>query len=100
VQLQPINTLNKYDPEDGVWTFNNREYLKHLPKTKVLEIGKRYQIKGYIKLARYMLESAILQLPEIEEIIFELRTTNDKNRITDEDMAAIKAGKFKQQKTP
>lgn len=90
------NEYFKFNSEDKVWTFSKRKYLDGLPKSKITEIAKNHHIKGYTKLNRYSLTSLILKLPNIEEVILDLRIKGDKYRLSDEDIDAIQAGQFVQ----
>lgn len=69
------NKCFKFNEEDGVETFNKREYLLNQPKSKLYAICKTHGMKKYKKLALYSLVSAILKLDDIDNIIFELIDT-------------------------
>ncbi len=89
------NRFFKFNEEDGFKTFNKREYLLSIPKTKVYEICKECGIKGYRKLSNWSVISMLLKHPDINAIIYRLLESDGKNRISDEDLAYIKAGHFK-----
>ena len=60
----------KFEEEDGVTSFNKRDYLLSLPKTKLYAIAKRCGMKKYKKLALYSLVSALLKQPDIGAVIY------------------------------
>lgn len=93
------NQYFKFDEEDGVKTFNKREYLLDQPKSKLYAICKAHGMRKYKKLALYSLVSAILKLEDIDNIIYELIITDRHYKIADEDLEAIRSNAFKKQKS-
>jgi transposase-like protein len=89
------NKYFKFDEEDGVKSFNKREYLLDQPKSKLYGICKAHIIKKYRKLALYSLVSLILKLPDIDNIIYELIISDRHYKIANEDLEAIKSNAFK-----
>jgi hypothetical protein len=97
IRTASSNQYFKFDEEDGVKTFNKREYLLDQPKTKLYAVCKAHGLKKYKKLALYSLVSAILKLDDIDNIIYELIITDRHYKIADEDLEAIKSNMFKKQ---
>lgn len=88
------NKYFKFDEEDNVKTFNKREYLLDQPKSKLYEICKTHKMKKYRQLALYSLVSAIMKLPDIDNIIYELIISDRHYKIADEDLEIIKSKKY------
>lgn len=99
-----IATENKYfkfDEEDGMKTFNKRDYLSNIPRYKLYEICKQCGLKGYRKLALWSVISELLKHPDINNIIYRLLERDRYYKIAQEDLEHIKAGRFKiKAKTP
>lgn len=89
------NKYFKFDEEDGVKTFNKREYLLDQPKSKLYAICKAHAMKKYKQLALYSLVSAIIKLPDIDSIIYKLITTDRHYDVADEDLETIKSMAYK-----
>ena len=89
------NKYFKFDEEDGVKTFNKREYLLDQPKSKLHAICKAHAIKKHKPLALYSLVSAIIKLPDIDNIIYKLITTDRHYDVADEDLETIKSMTYK-----
>lgn len=92
-----IATSNKYfkfDEEDGVKTFNKREYLLDQPKSKLHAICKECKLTKYKQLKLWSLVSLILKQPNIDDIIYKLLANDRHYKIADEDSEAIKARKY------
>lgn len=89
------NKYFKFNEEDGFKTFNKREYLANIPKTRLYEICKECKLTGYRKLSSWSVISTLLKHPDINAIIYRLLENDGKNRISEEDMAYLKAGHFK-----
>ncbi len=95
------NKFFKFNEEDGVKTFNKREYLSSIPKSKLYDICKECKFTGYRKLSAWSVISQLLKHPDINSIIYRLLESDRKNKIADEDLEYIKAGQFKiKAKTP
>ncbi|HEY5585125.1 MAG TPA: hypothetical protein VIK78_11610 [Ruminiclostridium sp.] len=94
-RLATSNQYFKFDEEDGVKTFNKREYLLDQPKTKLHNTCKIHGMKKYKQLALYSMVSAILKLPNIDKIIYGLITTDRHYKIAEEDLDAIESMSFK-----
>ena len=92
-----IATENKYfkfNEEDGVKSFNKREYLSNLPKIKLYEICKECGLTKYRKLSSWSVISELLKHPDIDTIIYRLLEHDRRFKIEDEDLEHIKAGRF------
>lgn len=89
------NKYFKFNEEDGVRTFNKREYLSDQPKNKLYEICKECKLTKYRKLALYSLVSLILKQPNIEDIIFKLISKDQHIKISQEDIDAMEAERFR-----
>ena len=89
------NQYFKFDEEDEVKTFNKREYLLDQPKSKLYAVCKLHSMKKYKPLALYSLVSAILKLPDIDNIIYELIIIDRQYKIAEEDLEAIKSNTYK-----
>lgn len=88
------NKYFKFGNEDGAKTFNKREYLLDQPDSKLFAIAKEAKIKRYTKLARWSLVSEILKQPNINEIIYRLLESDRHYKIDEEDLEAMRAGKY------
>lgn len=51
------NPYFKFNEEDGVYSFNKREYLLDLPKNRLFEIAKECHLTKYRKLAHWLVFS-------------------------------------------
>ena len=89
------NQYFKFDEEDGVKTFNKREYLLAQSKTRLYAVCKAYNMRKYKHLALYSLVSAILKLPDIEKIIYNLVVTDRHYKIAEEDLDAMQGAAFR-----
>lgn len=88
------NRYFKFGEEDGAKTFNKREYLLNQPEYKLFEIAREAKIKGYRKLAKWSLISAILKQPNINDIIYRLLESDRHYKIDEEDLEAIRALRY------
>ena len=88
------NKYFKFGAEDGVKSFNKRGYLLDQPNCKLYDIAKECKLKGYRKLARWSLVSEILRQPNINDIIYQLLENDRHYKIDEEDLEAIKSGKY------
>ena len=88
------NKYFKFGEEDGVKTFNKRDYLLDQPTSKLYEIAKECKIRHYKQLARWSLVSEILKQPNASEIIYKLLESDRHYKIDEEDLKLIKAGKY------
>lgn len=100
IRTATSNQYFKFDEEDGVKTFNKREYLLDQPKAKLYAVCKAHGMRKYKQLALYSLVSAILKLDDIDNIIYELIITDRHYKIADEDLEAIKSKAFKKSVSP
>ena len=89
-----MNKYFKFDEEDGLKTFNKREYLSDLPKNKFYAICKACGMIGYRKLARWSVITELMKRPDIDDIIYRLLQEDRHHKIAEEDMLAISKGKF------
>lgn len=94
VRKASSNKYFKFGAEDGAKTFNKREYLLDQPDSKLYAIAKEAKMKGYRKLARWSLVSEILKQPDINEIIYRLLESDRHYKIDEEDLEAMKAGRY------
>lgn len=85
----------KFNEEDGVKSFNKREYLLDQPKSKLYAIAKECKITHYKQLALWSLVSKILEQTNITEIIYKLLATDRAYKIDEEDLIAMKDGRYK-----
>lgn len=97
IRIATSNKYFKFDEEDGVKTFNKREFLHDQPKSKLYAICKAHGMKKYKKLALYSLVSAILKLDDIDKIVYELIVSDRHYDIAEEDLEAIKSNAFRKQ---
>ena len=88
------NKYFKFDEEDGIKTFNKREYLLDIAETKFYAICKACGMTGYRKLSRWSVATELLKRPDIEHIIYQLLQEDRHYKIAEEDLAAIKDGRF------
>lgn len=89
------NKYFKFDEEDGFKTFNKRDYLLDQPKSKLYAICKECKLSKYKQSAIWNLVSLILKQPNIDDIIYKLLAEDRHYKISDEDLAAIKANNYK-----
>lgn len=82
------NKYFKFDEEDGVKTFNKREYLLDQPKSKLYAICKECKLTKYRHLALYSLVSLIVKQPNIDDRIYKLLANDRHYKIADEDIEA------------
>lgn len=78
------NPYFKFNEEDGVLSFNKREYLLDLPKTRLYAIAKECRIPQYKKLALWSLVSLILKHKNIQDILYQ-QLAKDRNQLIDEE---------------
>lgn len=89
-----FNRYFKFGEENGVKTFNKREYLLDQPKSKLYAIAEECKMKHYRQLALWSLVSEILKQPNIDEIIYKLLADDRHYKIDEEDLEAIKASRY------
>lgn len=92
--MYPFNKYFKFDEEDGVKTFNKREFLSDIPITKFYAICKECGLTGYRKLSRWSVISMLMKHPDIDSIIYRLLQEDRHYKIAEEDLLAIADGKF------
>ena len=83
------NKYFKFDEEDGVRSFNKREYLLNLPQVRFYAICKECGLTGYRKFSKWSVISELLRHPDIESIIYRLLQQDRHYKISDEDLEAI-----------
>ena len=88
------NKYFKFDEEDGVKTFNKRDYLSDIPVVKFYAICKECGLTGYRKLSRWSVISMLMKHPDIDHIIYRLLQEDRHYKIAEEDLIAIADGKF------
>ncbi|MCW6679899.1 hypothetical protein NHG33_01680 [Aerococcaceae bacterium NML130460] len=79
----------KFNEEDGVLSFNKREYLLDLPKTRLYAIAKKCHIPRYRKLARWSLVSMILKQKNILNILYQELADERVSLIDEEDLQVL-----------
>ena len=90
------NPYFKFNEEDGVYSFNKREYLLDLPKSRLFEIAKECHLTKYRKLAHWSLVSLILKQDNIHDIIYQ-QLARDRNQLIDEeDLEVIRSSVYAQ----
>ena len=85
-----LNRYFKFGEEDGVKTFNKREYLLDQPRAVINRIAKECGIKRYSTMNLWVLVSQILKQTNVNDIIYCLLAEDRHYKIDDEDLAAIK----------
>ena len=83
------STYFKFNEEDGVLSFNKREYLLDLPKTRLYSIAKECRIPRYRKLARWSLVSMILKQKNIQDILYQKLAEERVSLIDEEDLQVL-----------
>ena len=89
------NKYFKFDEEDGFKTFNTREYLLDKPKYKLHQLCRELSLKKYTKLAQWSLVSLLLKQPTINDVIYKLLLEDRHYKIAEEDLEAIRDGKYR-----
>lgn len=79
----------KFNEEDGVISFNKREYLLDLPKTRLYAIAKECHITRYRKLAKWSLVSMILKQKNIQDILYQELAEERVSLIYEEDLQVL-----------
>ncbi|HFI0695706.1 TPA: hypothetical protein ACGO4F_001811 [Streptococcus suis] len=79
----------KFNEEDGILSFNKREYLLDLPKTRLYAIAKGCHIPRYKKLARWSLVSMILKHKNIQDILYQESADERVTLIDEEDLQIL-----------
>ena len=94
-----IATQNKYfkfNEEDGVRSFNKRDYLLDLPEYKFYAICRECILeRGYKKLSTWSVANTLLQHPEIDDIIYRTIANDRHSPFTEEDLEYFEAEKRK-----
>ena len=83
------STYFKFNEEDGVLSFNKREYILDLPKTRLYAIAKECHIPRYRKLARWSLVSIILNQKNIQDILYQELANERASLIDEEDLQVL-----------
>lgn len=71
LQILTNNTFT-FNDEDNVATFNKREILLNIPKSKLYELAKHYKIQKYKKLAKWCLASLLLKQSGIDTMLYKV----------------------------
>lgn len=66
------NKYFKFNEEDGIVTFNKREYLLDIPRYKLYNLCKEYNIKRFRKLAIWNIVTLLLKQTDIDIKIYQL----------------------------
>ena len=85
-----LNRYFKFGEEDGVKTFNKREYLLDQPRATINRIAKECGIKRYTGMNLWVLVSQILKHKNVNDIIYRLLAEDRHYKIDQEDLEAIK----------
>lgn len=86
IRKETYNMYFKFNEEDNATTFNKREYLLNIPKYKLYNLCKEYNIKKYKKLATWCVVTKLLTLPNIDKIIHNLILQDRNIKINFEDL--------------
>ena len=89
------NKYFKFNEEDGVSSFNKREYLLDQPKSKFYDICKECKLTKYRSKSVWTVVSRILDQPNIEEILYKLLSEDQHIKISQEDIDAMVAESFR-----
>lgn len=76
-------------------SFNKREYLLDLPKTKLHAIAKECKLTRYKQLAVWSLVSKLLEQPDISDIIYRLLLEDRHIKIDEEDLLVMRENSFR-----
>jgi len=85
----------KFNPEDGVYNFDKRTFLSSKSRAKLCAICKANNIREYGKWSKHSLVTAIVKLPNVDEIIQKLIIDDRVSLIDDEDIKARNAAIYK-----
>ncbi len=88
------NKYFKFNSEDGVKTFNKRNYLYDQPAYKLHKIAKAAKIRHYRQMSKWLLICEIAKQPNIGDILYTLLLEDRHYKMDEEDLQAIKAGKY------
>ena len=66
------NKYFKFNEEDRVVTFNKREYLLDIPRYKLYNLCREYNIKRFRKLAIWSIVTLLLKQSDIDIKIYQL----------------------------
>mgnify|MGYP000885370884 FL=1 len=66
------NKYFKFNEEDGVVTFNKRKYLLDIPRYKLYNLCREYNIKRFRKLAMWSIVTLLLKQSDIDIKIYQL----------------------------
>lgn len=86
IRKETYNIYFKFNEEDNAISFNKREYLLNIPKYKLYNLCKEYNIKKYKKLATWCIVTKLLTLPNIDKIIHNLILQDRNIKINFEDL--------------
>jgi len=95
VRKETSNQYFKFNTDDGFFTFDRRAFLTSQPRSKLHEICRTHNIRGYSKWPARSLVVMILKLPNIDIIIASLIAGKRDSLVDDEDKKAIAASRFK-----
>lgn len=91
-ELARLETKNKYfkfNEEDGVTTFNTKQYLYDLPRYKLEKVAKAVGLSRFKKWPDYTLILEIMKQPGVREAIYRSYTEERKNEMSEEDRIAL-----------
>ena len=97
-ELARQETQNKYfkfNEEDGVASFDTRQYLYDLPRYKLDTIAKELGLKRFKKWPHITLAMEIMKQPGVREAIYRSYTEDRKNEMSEEDRIALRDMMFR-----
>lgn len=89
------NKYFKFNEEDGVISFNTKEYLLDQPKYKLHEMARECGIKLYRKKPLWTLITELSKQPNIYDMVYRLLQNDRHYHIDEEDLIAIKDKKYR-----
>lgn len=84
------NKFFKFDEEDRVVSFDKLKYLKNTNETKLRAKAKKYKVRGYSTMSHWKLYCALKELPNVNEIVYELIQDDKVYSIYSEDVKYMK----------
>lgn len=89
------NRYFKFNEEDRVVSFNKREYLLNLPKSKLYEIAKEVGLTRFKRLSTWSIATMIIEAKDSDKAIYKALENDRTSKIDEEDLAAIRDGKYR-----
>lgn len=91
------NKYFKYDEEDNVHSFDKRKFLEDIPQVKLQKLCKKYSIPN--AWAKYSKITELMKKETIWDDILTLISENKRYNISEEDLKAIEAVKYRHKPT-